>query len=173
MKRILLIISVFIPFLAFAASPGKTVPRTRIAAVLSECRNYEGIELIRLGRFKTAALKGIAHIAAIDNPDVRSALDLMRGIYSLSVLDYGDCAGADKERINRALERALHGGEMLMEARDGDDKMSIYGLLDSQTDQVRDFVLYSPSECALICIFGSISLETVAKISSHDRFLLP
>ncbi len=46
--------------------------------------------------------------------------------------------------------------------------MRIYGVVDESADSVKDFVLYTPSDCALICIFGSISMDAVAKIASND-----
>ena len=51
-----------------------------------------------------------------------------------------------------------------MEVNDEEDRMQIFGLYDERTDAVRDFVLYTPSECALICIFGKISMAAVEKI---------
>ena len=55
-----------------------------------------------------------------------------------------------------------------MEVTDEGDQMQIYGLYDERTDVVRDFVLYTPSECALICLFGSISMDTVSRMMNND-----
>lgn len=170
MKRLLLILSILfsVSLPATAGTPGKTVSKTLIATTLMECRHYPGVELVKLGRIKTAALKGVIRIAAAGDSDAREALRLMKGIHGVTVMDYEGCSGDDKARISRKLERALAGSETLMEASDGGEKMRIYGIVDDQGDEVRDFVLYTPSDCALICIFGSLSMETVAKIASHD-----
>ena len=168
MKRFLLIISILLSVPVCAGNPGRTVSKTRIATVISECSRYEGAELVKLGRISTAAIKGVVRIAAAGDPDAREALGLMKGIRRMSVLEYDDCSGADKARISGKLESALSGSEMLMEASDEGEKMRLYGLVDEKTCEVRDFILYSPSECALICIFGSISLDAVSKIASND-----
>lgn len=168
MKRLLLVISILIPLSALAGNPGKTVSKTRVMAVISECRRYEGADVVRLGRLATAALKGAVRVASAGDPEAREALKLMKGIHSISIIDFGDCSSADKARISGKLERALSGSEMLMEASDSGERMRIYGLVDEKADKVRDFVLYSPSDCSLICIFGSISLDTVAKLASND-----
>ncbi len=170
MKRFLLILSIFlfVSFPASAGTPRKTVSKTLISTTLMDCRRYPGVEMVKLGRIKTAALKGVVRLAAATDPDARDALRLMKGIHGVTVLDYEDCSGADKDRISRRLERALAGSETLMEASDGGEKMRIYGIVDEQGAEVRDFVLYTPSDCALICIFGSLSMETVARIASHD-----
>ena len=62
----------------------------------------------------------------------------------------------------------LEGSQMLMEAKDGDDKMRIYGIVDEDGEKVSDFILHTPSECAVICILGSISTEAIAKIALDD-----
>ncbi len=151
-----------------AAASGKNVSKARIAAAISQCRNYDGVEMVELGRIKTAALKGVIRIAAMGDSDARDALALMKGIHRITILDYEDSSDADKARIEQRLECALSGSEMLMEASDGGDKMRIYGVVEERAEIVRDFVLYAPSDCALICIFGSISMDTIAKITSDD-----
>ena len=168
MKRFLLIIGILLSFQALAATTEKTVSKTAIASVISECRYYPGAELVRLGRIPTAALKGVIRLAALDDPEAKEALRIMKGIHGFTVLDYEDCSSSDRFLITRKLERALSGSEMLMEASDGGEKMRIYGVVDEKTDRVRDFVLYAPSSCSLICIFGSISIDAIASIASND-----
>ena len=168
MKRLILIISILLSLQAFTAPAGNAVSRSRITAALSEIRNCPGAELVRLGRLPTAALKGVLRLAAADDPDAREELRLMKGIHGITVLDYEDCSAADKSRISGRLDRALSGSEVLMEASDGGERMRIYALVDESTDTVRDFVLYTPSDCALICIFGSISIDTMAKIVADN-----
>mgnify|MGYP002623084024 CR=1 FL=1 len=168
MKRLILIISILLPLQAFAAPEGNAVSKSRITAALSEIRNCPGAELVSLGRFQAAALRGVIRLAAAGDPDAREALRLMKGIHGITVLDFEDCSAADKSRISRRLDRALSGSEVLMEASDGGERMRIYALVDESTDTVRDFVLYAPSDCALICIFGSISMDAISKIVADN-----
>ena len=168
MKRLVLIISILLYVPAFAATQGNTVSKSGITSVINECRSIEGAELVRLGRVATAALKVTLRTAAIGDRDAREALSVMKGIKGITVLDFEDCSVADKARIARKLERTLSGSEMLMEANDGGDKMMIYGVVDEKSGTVGDFVLYSPSDCALVCLFGTISMDAVAKLASDD-----
>jgi hypothetical protein len=168
MKRILLIIGILASLSALAGTRTKTVTSTSIITVISDCRHYEGVEVVNLGRIATAALKGAVRIAAINDPDAREALKIMNGIRGITVLDFEDCSGSDKAIISRRLERALSGSDMLMEASDSGDKMKIYGVMDEKSDKLQNFVMYSPSDCALICIFGSISMDVVAKQAFND-----
>ena len=48
------------------------------------------------------------------------------------------------------------------------EKMRIYGVMDEKTNEVKDFVLYAPSDCSLICLFGTLSMDAMAKIASND-----
>lgn len=168
MKRLILIVSIFLAVPAWGTDSGKTVSKSRITAIIAECRGCDGVDLVNLGRVKTAAIKSVLRIASLGDRDAREALRLMKDIHGITILDYEGCSSADKARISNTLGRALSGREMLMEASDGGEKMRLYGVVDDKTDIVRDFVLYTPSECALICIFGSISMDTLAKIASND-----
>ena len=168
LKRLLLIFCILFPVATMASTPVKRVSKSRITSFMSECRHYDGVEVVRLGRITTGALRGVIRLAAVGDPDARNALRLMKGVNGVAVFDFEDCSEYDKSRITRRLDRILSGSEVLMEASDGGDKMRIYGVVDETADKVRDFVLYTPSDCALICIFGSISLDAVARIASND-----
>lgn len=168
MKRILLIICLLLPLSALAGKPSGTVSASKVKSAISQCRDYEGVNWVNLGSFGTAAIKGVVRIAAIGNPDAREAVKLMKGIRRITIMEYEDCSGTDKTRITRKIEKALAGSDMLMEASGDGEKMRIYGVVNEKTDKVKDFVLYVPSSCALICIFGSISMDAIAKLSAHD-----
>lgn len=170
MRRIILFFLLLLPLAAPARKPagGKAVPKAKITAAISEFRRYEGVEVVRLGRVGTAAVKTLMRAAAQDDPDAREALQLMRGVRNLAVLDYEGCAPAVREKIVRRLDQALDGSELLMEAKDGGSAMRMFGILDERADRVRDFVIHAPGDCSLICIFGSIPLDAVAKMASND-----
>ncbi|MCR4824508.1 MAG: hypothetical protein K5849_04025 [Bacteroidales bacterium] len=168
-KSLLLLLLALLPLAASAGNSGsRTVPKTQINAMISEFRRYDGVETVRLGRLGTAAVKGVLRMAAQNEPDAREALALTRGVKHLAVLEYDDCRPEVRERITRRLSEALDGSELLMEARDGSSSMRMFGIVDEQTGEVRDFVLHAPQDCALICIFGSIPMDTVGKLLSDD-----
>jgi hypothetical protein len=168
-KKILLFLCLLLPLAASAGTPAKKVSKTKVTSVIAEARRYEGVEVVRLGRVATAALKGLVRAASREDPDAREALQLMRGVKNLTVLDYDDCAPAVRERLARRLDEALGGSELLMEAKEsGGTSMQMFGILDEQTDLVRDFVIHAPSEGALICIFGSIPMDVLGKVTVND-----
>lgn len=107
-------------------------------------------------------------MAGIDDPDVSEAVGLLSDIRGLTVFSYDDCSEEDKASINLKLTEALSDSEVLMEASDSGEKVKIYGTYDERSDIVSDFVIFSPSESALICIKGSVSMDTIARIASDD-----
>lgn len=168
MKKLLLILGLMVPMLAAAATFGNRASKNRIGSFIADCRHYEGAEVVHLGSFATSLGKGILKIVSIDDPDAREMLKMIKDVRSLYVLSYEDCSNSVKAKVNSRLEKMLEGSQMLMEAKDGDDKMRIYGIVDEDGEKVSDFILYTPSECAVICILGSISTEAIAKIALDD-----
>ena len=147
---------------------GKAAGKPQIYTTISECRQYEGADYLKLGRLATGALKGVIRVAGIDDPDVSEAVGLLSDIRGLTVFSYDDCSEEDKASINLKLTNALSDSEVLMEASDSGEKVKIYGTYDERSDIVSDFVIFSPSESALICIKGSVSMDTIARIASDD-----
>ncbi|MBO4535609.1 MAG: DUF4252 domain-containing protein [Bacteroidales bacterium] len=168
MKRLFFLLLLWLPVAAMAASPEGRIPKTQLTAFISEYRHCEGVEVVRLGRAATAAIKGAVRIASVGDADARQARELMKGLKSLYVFDFSACSPALRDRMNRQLNRIFRNTELLMEVTDQDDQMQIYGLYDEQSDLVRDFVLYTPSDCALICLFGSFSMDTVSRMMAND-----
>ncbi len=168
MKKIFFILLFLIPAAAMAGSSEGRIPKSQIASFISDYRHCEGVEVVKLGPLATGAVKGVIRVAAIKDADAREARELMKGIRSLYVFDFSSCKPALRERISRRLTRIFRNTELLMEVTDEGDRMRIYGLYDERTDAVRDFVFFTPSDCALICLFGSISMDTVSRLMEND-----
>lgn len=167
MKKKLLLTCLLATAFCTAALAGN-LSKTKLISFITECQRYEGVEVVQLGRLATGALKATVRVTAGDDPDVREALRLISGIKRISVLEYGDCDPAVRSRITRKLDHILNDSELLMETRDGNERMQIYGVVDDATGRVGDFVMHTPSSSSLICIFGSISIEQFAKIAAQN-----
>ena len=167
MKKILFLLTVLLPLLASSAA-GRNVPKSKITSFIYECQRYEGVEVVQLGGLAAMALRATIRVAATDDPEVRDVLKLITGIKRISVLNYEQCEPAVQARISRKLDRVLDGSDLLMETRDGDDLMQIYGVVDEKTGTVNDFVLHNPTNASLICIFGSIPIEKIARVIADN-----
>ena len=104
---------------------GKAAGTSRISTTISECRQYEGADYLKLGRFATGALKGVIRVAGIDDPDVSEAVGLLSDIRGLTVFSYDDCSEEDKASINLKLTDALSDSDVLMETSDSGEKVKI------------------------------------------------
>lgn len=165
-KKILFPLLLLLPLAAAAFPVGQAMPKRQLNAIISEFRRYEGVEVVRVGGLGTTVLRGIAQLAAGGDPEVRQALELARGVRRVSVLEYDGCAPEVRSRIVRRLDRALAGSELLLEAKDGDSSVRLYGFVDEQTDRLQDLVFHAPGDGTLICLFGSLPLESLDRLSA-------
>ena len=166
LKQLFLIFALLLPLTAVAAGPGRKVSRSEVSSIISEFRHYDGVEVVKLGWLATAAIKGVVRHAGNDE-DARQIREALRGIKSVTVLEYENAAPDVRYRIKSRITHALDGRELLMEAKDSDASVQIFGIVDESTGTVRDFILSTPDNCALICLFGTLSMETVGKMMAQ------
>ncbi len=162
MKKFLLILTLLVPLAASALEPAKSVSRSAIASIVSEFRRYDGVEVVKLGRLATGALKNVVGLAGISDPDTREALKMIEGLRGLTVVEYEDAPSDIRYRMDRRIERALQKCELLMEAKEDDGTMRMFGSVDG-SGTVRDFVIYAPDSGTLICLFGKMSMDVLKK----------
>ncbi len=162
MKKFLLILTLLAPLAAIAAEPPRSASRSAIASIVSEFHGYDGVEVVKLGRLATGALKSVVSLAGISDPDTREALKMIEGLKGLTVVEYEDAPSDIRYRMDRRIERALQKCELLMEAKGDDGRMRMFGSVDKK-GTVRDFVIYAPDDCSLICLFGTMSMDVLQK----------
>ena len=170
MKR--LIPFIILLLLPLGARAEKTVSKAKLDSFFEDARRFEGVEFVKLGRVATAALKSTIRLSvACDgdaDEDTRHFFSLMRGVTKIAILDYDDCSAEDKNFLTGRLSGLFEGSELLVEMRDEGETMQIYGVVDESGDTVRDFVLYNPSGCALICIFGKMSMKALSQMMEDN-----
>ena len=167
MKKYLLILLLLLPLTASAARPQKRVSQRELSSIVSEFRHCDGVEVMRLGRLGTALVKGVAVHVDDNDDDLREIRQALRGIKGVTVMEYESAAPEVRERVNRRLSSILGKREILMEVKDDGEKVQIFGVLDDATGLVRDIVFHSPSDCALICMFGSLPLDVIGQIAAQ------
>lgn len=139
-----------------------SISMARLNSLVSVCRIYKDVEIVKVGSVGMSLLKFAARISAEDEED-RDALRAMNGIKSISVMDYSECRAGDRDAISARIDHMLAGKTPIMEVKDDGEAMFIYGVVSEDGGQIKDFVLYIPSDCALIGIFGSIDTATLMK----------
>ena len=167
MKKYLLILLLLLPLTASAARPQKKVSQREVASIVSEFRHCDGVEVMRLGWLGTALVKGVAVHIDDEDGDMREIRQALRGIKGVAIMSYEDASEEVRSKIERRLNRAMKGRELLMEAKDNGEYVQIFGVMDDARGTVRDFVMHVPSSSALICLFGSIPMEAVSKLATR------
>ncbi len=163
-KLLVLLLLVTLPLAAFAGRPAKRINNARLSALIAECRQYDGAEVITIGGFGTSLIKGAVRLSAGNDPEARAALRLFSGVRSFGALEFSDCSEAARERISEKIERLLARSEMLVEVKEDDTHMCVYGLLDEASATVRDIVLYDAEDCVFVYAKGSVSMEVVGEL---------
>ena len=140
---------------AWAGTPSK---------ILSLARQFEqndGFEVVRLGRL---ALSGIRTAASFDkdlDAEDRAALKAFKGVRSLTIVEFEDASAADKASFLEKLDKILDKMELILEAKDGGETVSIYGIDDGK--RIKDVVLVS-SDGDVISVKGSINLDQIGNL---------
>lgn len=150
-----------------SAMPGKdAIPSGKLISLINEFQSKENFEVVKVGSLGTAVIKAVTGISATRNLDeeAREALKALGGIKKVAIVEYEDSAEDVRSRFTRKLDRILANSEILVEAKDKDDIMRVYGVVNSDASLVKDVVIYVPSDCTLICLFGSVPMDSLNKI---------
>lgn len=168
MKRIILILAIMtLPLLADAANQKKTSQNaSQLVSVINQYTLNEGFHVVRLGSLATGMVKSVIRKAADkSDPDERAMLDLISGIKRVAIVEYEDCSTDIKNRFSSKVERLLSDENLLMSAKDSGETVKIYGFVSEDGGKMTDFILHAPSSGALICLFGSISIDTLSALT--------
>ena len=138
---------------AWAGNPGG-----KLRSLVSSFKGTEGFDIVDLGCPAMLLLKAAAR-AEVDDPEDRAAMDLFRSLKRLTVVDFSEAAPEKREKFLRKLDRILEGEEVLMEARDGGEKVAIYGLTSKDGSRIDDIIIRADD--ALISVRGSIRTDQI------------
>ena len=164
MKKILFTL-VMLLGLGTAALAGEQNPQLR--NLVSSYKGTEGFEIVDIGGIGLGLLKAAARNAA-DKPEDREALKLFDGLKRLTVVDFSDAPADMREKFLRKANRILNGCELLMEAKDNDETVRIYGTSSKDGSVLEDIALLAGD--ALIFIRGTIRTEQITELMKQaDR----
>lgn len=169
MKKYLVILFVILPFLTSAKTTRQPAQKETVMDVINAYCAEEGIDVVRIGKLGTFAIKKIIRLSAdaSEEQEIKDALKIIHGINSLLVVDYSDCREPVRNSISGRISKVLGSTDLLMEVKDGTDVMKMYGIVNGNSSEVRDFILFSPEDCSIICLFGSISMDAISMISDR------
>ena len=166
MKKIVLILLLSLLPLAAPAQRTKALPRQKVTTLVSDFSGEYGFEVVRVGRLGLGVVKAAMRkaIRASGDDEAAAAFKIISGVKSVSIVEYGDARPQIKERFERRLHRMLDDVDLLMEAKDDGTNMRVFGVVDEDGGEVRDFMAFSPNDCVLICLYGSMSMRELARL---------
>ena len=134
------------------------IQNNQLRSLVSSYKGRAGFEIVDIGGLGLRLLKGAARSAA-ETPEDREALKLFDGLKRLTIVDFSDAAAGDRDRFLSKARKILAGGEMLMEAKDGEETVRIYGNTSADGSLLQDISILAGD--ALIFIRGSIQTDQV------------
>ena len=158
MKKILITLLMLLS-LGTVALAGE--PNRQLRNLVSDYRGTEGFDVVDIGGIGLSLLKATAKSAA-KTPEDREALNVFNGLKRLTVVDFSEAAPEIKDKFLRKVSRILQGSEMLLEAKDGDETVRIYGTSSDDGNLLEDIALIAGD--ALIFVRGAIRGDQVAAL---------
>ena len=140
----------------------KKVNSGAVTDLIREYNLTEGFETVSVGGLGLGLIKMIAKPSMDD--EERAALEIMDGLRRILVLDYEEADSSQKESFTRKMTEILDSAEKIIEVKDEEDVLNIYGTCADGGDSIDDLMIFSPGDCSLICLFGSISSQKVADL---------
>ena len=161
-KTVLLLLLVLIPVLGNAGEQQRK-QNAELRTLVNQISASPGSEVVKLGSLSTGLLRRVikAELANTDDPQERELLSSIMGIKRIAVIDYSSCTDALTSKFNRKIEKVLNDDNILIDIKDDEDNMKIYGFISDDGSSVTDFVLHSSTENTLNCLFGTFTLPNL------------
>ena len=155
MKKILITLWMFLTLSTIAWAG---IQNNQLRSLVSSYKGTEGFEIVDIGGIGLRLLKAAAR-SAVETKEDREALKLFNGLKRLTVVDFSDAAAGDRDRFLARAKGILSQEEMLLEAKDGDETVRIYGNASADGSLLEDIAIQAGD--ALIFIRGSIRTDQV------------
>ena len=132
-----------------------------LRTLVNEYRNEPGVEVVDLGSIALGLLRTTIRTQA-ENEQDQKALDVLRGIKRLTVLDLSEAAHTVKDSFFRKAKRILANEEMLLEAKDGGETVRVYGMSSGDGSILHDIIVLADD--TLISIKGKIRMDQIGEL---------
>lgn len=151
-----------------AERPAKDVKSGEVIDLIKNYKSDKGFNVVSVGSFGLGFMKMMAKASAKTEED-KAAVDFMNGIEKIVAVEYDDAAPARKTDFNSRLTKLLESAEKVMEVKDGGETVNIYGTSADHGESIDDLIIFIPEECALVCLFGSISAKSIADLMEASK----
>lgn len=158
MKKLLVTLTILLTgTLLWAGVPAK------VQTLMNEYKHHDGFDHVSIGPLGMTLMKGIVLSDKDLDAEDRAALGAFESIRRLTILDFEDAQADVKARFISKLQRILNGMDLILETKDSDSRLSIYGVDDGRT--VRDCILFDP-DGTLIVVRGKIGVDKLMELAN-------
>lgn len=140
----------------------KKVNSGAVTDLIREYNQTEGFESVSIGGLGLGLIRMMAKTSM--DEEERAALEIMDGLRRIVVLDYEDADSSQSESFTRRMTDILDRAEKILEVKDEEDILNIYGTCANDGDSIDDLIIFCPGDYSLICLFGSVSAQKVADL---------
>lgn len=164
MKRFVLILCAALAIfpLSGTALSAKTASdvKSNLNSLVREYRHRSGFDVVNVGNMMLGITRAAMKAAAKEDPELKAGVQLLSGIKGMWVVDFEDASRFDARQFTSRVEKILEGAELLMEVKDEEDSVYMYGSVADGGEYVRDVVVFMP-EGTLICFWGKVSKDNI------------
>lgn len=147
------------------AARARKIDKSLVKAVAAKYKARDPeFEVVNLGGFSTWLVKTCGRLGSCSDE-----MALLKGVKSMYVIDYEDCSQNVKAGFNREMTKLLKNAEIIIETKEDGALTRIYGMPSRDCRKVSDVVIFSPDEGAMICIFGTMDVEALARYVSKEK----
>ncbi|MCQ2173859.1 MAG: hypothetical protein MJY61_01860 [Bacteroidales bacterium] len=144
------------------------VRKQKLNKLVNRYSKVEGFRTEKLGMFAVFGLKSMIHSYAkgIDDPRVGDFLNLVDGVESVVLIQYGGSSDSDRQGFDRQMDRLLLNVEPVMTVTYLGARMNVYVVYDNTGEHLEDVILYSADISMMLCLYGRMSVGSMRNLAS-------
>lgn len=173
MKRIVTILFIGLGLLmtgaATSCANAGEAPKSEVKKLIKEFDKKKGVESVNLGSFAVAVIRKTAKAEVSDDDEAMTAVRAMDELKGLTFVDMEDSSRAVRDEFHRKFTALMGEERLLMSVKDDGEDVLFYGTSSPDGKTVEDLIIYMPSDCDLICLWGSISTESLAGLADSIK----
>lgn len=136
-----------------------------LVSLINEFSSSEGFDVVKVSGLGASMLKTLVKKSMDRNdPEERAIRDIISSINRIYIVDYDDCNVNVKDKFNRKVSRYLGDENILMSVKGDGQTTNIYSVVSEDGSTMKNFILHSCDSNALVCLFGTLSMDSVSKL---------
>ena len=163
MKKIIFVTLSFLIAAFVGIAANRNVDTSIILNTISDYKHVSGVQVISIGKLGLGLAKVAANLSAESEED-KAALAILNGINKVVVFNYEEAPEAKQKELNSKLSQLFNNAEKILEVKDEEDTVNIYGTSVNGGESIDDLMIFIPEDYTLICVLGSISAERIADL---------